>query len=117
MAVDHDVIIRPHAIWWVLVLGGLALFVAIGLHPDVYAYWINNVHALPEPSVLHIVLWAALGLHVFEGWYCFQSAQKIGLSKSAKDWGIQSFLIGYPSTRLFLRLRERIEAEKSVEEA
>jgi hypothetical protein len=115
MAAHHDVIIRPHAIWWILVLGGLALFVAMSLHPDVYAYWVTHVHGLPEPPVLHIALWAALALHVFEGWYCFQGAKTLGLSASAKDWGIQSFLIGYPSTRLFLRLRERMKAEAAAE--
>jgi hypothetical protein len=117
MSGEHDQLIHPHPIWWILVLGGLALFFAIGLHPDVYAYWIENVHELPDPPILHWALWGVLAIHIFEGVLCYRIAKQLDLNASAKGWGIQSFMLGYPSTRLLFRLRERVQAEQTEGEA
>ena len=112
---SYDQVIKPHWFWWIAVIGGMALFFAICLHPGVYEYWITHRHPLPDPGTLHLVLVAAVGLHIFEGWYCYHVATKLGLHKSARSWGWQTFVLGYPSTRLLLRLRDTIEAARAEE--
>ena len=112
---QYDRIIRPHFVFWVAVIGGLALFVAIGVDPGVYAYWTENMHPMPDRPFLQWVLVAALALHVFEGWYCYKLANRLGLNNSARAWGWQSFALGYPSTRLLIKLRHTIEAGGAAE--
>ena len=80
----HDRLIRPHLIWWILVHGGLALFIAMSFNLGVHEFWIANVHDLPGQSVLQWACVAALALHLWEGWYCHRLARRLGLTTSAR---------------------------------
>jgi hypothetical protein len=111
----HDQLIRPHLIWWALVHGGLTLFIAMSFSLDVHEFWIANVHYLPDQFVLQWGCVAALALHLWEGWYCHRLAGRLGLTSSARAWGWQSFLVGYPSTRLLLQLRRTLEAQADLQ--
>jgi len=109
-AAGEDKLDWAHPIWFALVWGGVILLGIIALSPDFYAYWSSTVMPLPSRSVMLVILWACLPIHLFEGWYCHRLAHRIGLPNSAKAWGWQAFWVGYPGTRLLLK-RKRAWAE------
>ena len=98
----EDRIEPPHLVWWVLVLGGIALLALQGLHAPFYAWYTTTLHPLPSQYVMTWILIACLPIHIAEAIYVFRLAHKIGLVESAPLWGLQTFMIGYPSTRLML---------------
>ncbi len=92
----------PHLIWWVLVLGGIGILALQALHDPFYAWYTSTLHPLPGQDVMTWILVACLPIHIFEAVYVFRLAHELGLVESAPLWGLQTFMIGYPSTRLML---------------
>jgi len=92
----------PNLVWWVLILGSLSLLAVQSLHTPFYAWYTTTLHPLPGQDVMLWILIACLPIHLFEAAYVFRLAQKLGLNQSAPLWAIQTFMLGYPSTRLML---------------
>lgn len=110
ISAGEDRVDRPHAVWWVLVLGGLGLLALQGFSAAFYAWWTAHLHALPARAVLTWLFVACVPIHVFEGAYAWHIANRLGLRESAAGWALQCFALGYPSTHL---LRKRLKAARS----
>ena len=95
-----DQVDRPHPIWWVLVLGGLGLLFVIGHDAAFYPKYTALVHELPGQELMAWLFYACIPIHVFEAWYAWKWAGKLGLEKSRLGWAVQCFMLGYPSTHL-----------------
>ena len=98
----EDRVEPPKLIWWFVILGGLGLLALQSLHAPFYAWYTTTLHPLPGQNVMLWILIACLPIHLFEAVYVFRLAQKLGLSQSAPLWALQTFMLGYPSTRLML---------------
>ncbi len=93
--VDH-----PHPVWWVAVIGGLTLLGFIAFHPAFYARYTQLVHELPAQRWMAWLFYACIPIHLFEAWYAWRVAGRLGLERSRTGWALQCFVLGYPSTRL-----------------
>lgn len=98
-----DAVERPHAAWWVSILGGLALLGLLAYHDGAYAWWSSTVTAAIPQGGLHVVFVAAWLAHVGEGLYALGLARRAGLRASAPGWFVQTFVLGYPSLMLLRR--------------
>ena len=107
MKEQEDKVDHPHLVWWVVVIGGLSLLGVQAFSESFYTWWVTHLHPLPSQTVMMWILIACAPIHVFEAFYCHWLARRIGLVRSAVGWGVQSFFLGYPSTRL---LRQRAKA-------
>lgn len=96
----EDKVDHPHILWWVLIWGGLTVLALQGFNDAFYSTWVTKVHALPGQGVMAAIFYACIPIHLFEGVYAYRVAKRIGLERSALGWGVQCFLLGYPSTRL-----------------
>lgn len=114
MNAPEDTVDRPHAVWWVVVIGGLTVLAFQGFSDAFYGWWIAHLHALPAQKVMMWIFVACVPIHVFEAFYCHRLARRLGLTKSAFGWGVQSFFLGYPSTRLLRRREKARKAEAHV---
>ncbi|CAM9421603.1 unnamed protein product [Ectocarpus sp. 12 AP-2014] len=54
--------------------------------------------------IVRLVCVLAILAHVLEGWYAFVRAKRAGHGDTAPRWLIQTLILGYPSTRLVMRL-------------
>eukprot|EP00903_Cladosiphon_okamuranus_P013710 g12766.t1 len=54
--------------------------------------------------VIRLVFVAALLAHILEAWYAFSRAKRAGHGDTAPLWLIQTFILGFPSTRLVIKL-------------
>jgi hypothetical protein len=106
-----DVVDRPHVIWWLVVLGGLAVLAFQGFDPAFYAWWTAHMHALPPQTYMAWLFVACVPIHVAEAIYCHRLATRIGMPRSARGWAMQTLALGFPSTAL-LRKRARAAAAR-----
>ena len=98
-----DRIERPHAGWWVAVLGGLGSLAVVALDPGAYAAWSRSVTPALSQPLLQLALAIALLLHVGEALYARRLAQRAGFERSASGWFWQTLAVGFPSLRLIRR--------------
>ena len=105
----EDRIELPHAIWWVVILGGIVVLALLAFHTTFYTWYAATFHPLPSQSILTWVLIALLPIHIFEAVYVVRIARKLGLVESAPLWGLQTLVLGYPSTKLMLD-RARVQS-------
>ena len=98
----EDRIERPHIVWWVVVIGGIILFALWALSTPFYEWYQSTVHPLPSQTLVGWMLIALLPIHTFEAVYVVRLARKLGLVESAPLWGLQTLILGYPSTKLML---------------
>ena len=110
MSGGEDRVDHPHPVWWVLVLGGLTLLAFIALDADFYLAYTAAVHPLPGQTFMLWILIGCAPIHLFEGWYAWRVANRLGLSGSAAGWALQCFMLGYPSTHLLLKRKRAAEA-------
>jgi hypothetical protein len=96
-----DALERPHVVWWILVIGGLALLGLQSFSAPFYAWWVMRVNALPGQLVMRWIFFACIPIHVYEALYVRRTAEKVGIHRSKTAWIVQTFLLGYPSTHLF----------------
>jgi hypothetical protein len=109
-AESRDAVERPALVWWVLVLGGLTILWFDGSNPAFYAWWATHVNPLPSQAVLFWVFVACIPVHAGEALYVCMAAPPAGLVQSRWAWTLQTFLLGYPSTRLFRKRAARLRA-------
>lgn len=97
----------PHLIFWVLILGGLGLNFA-------YAYlWqipfkLNILFFVSDETlklIAQIVFPLAVLIHIAEGYYAYTVAKSIK-NENEILWGLQTFILGYPSLKLLLEQRK-----------
>lgn len=100
----EDIVERPHIGWWLSIIGGLGLTAALALSDGAFVWWSESVTTALSRDLLRGIFYVAAFLHVFEGSYAFLLAKKLGLA-SAPGWGLQTFILGFPSLRLLLRRR------------
>ncbi|KJE91870.1 hypothetical protein CAOG_02937 [Capsaspora owczarzaki ATCC 30864] len=106
--------------WWIAILGGLLAFEVSAFHPDSFPFavlgplasfvrWLSYEHSLS----MQIGFVVAIVVHVFEGAYAYSLASKLKLQpKTVAAWTIQSFICGFPSLRLLLAYKRKIERSK-----
>lgn len=54
--------------------------------------------------VIRLVFLAALLAHILEAWYAFSRAKRAGHGDTAPLWLIQTLILGFPSTKLVIKL-------------
>ena len=101
---------RPHWIWWALILPSLSLLAAIACSTSLFEAW-SQATRLPLPHVVYkgLLVFAAV-MHVGEGLYAVVLAQRSAEAARTAGWGVQTFLLGYPSLRL---LRARVNGGRA----
>jgi hypothetical protein len=104
---DPDTVDHPHPFWWLFVIGGLGVLALQGFSAPFYAWWVAHVNPLPGQAFMKWLFVACVPIHVFEAFYCYRLAHRLGLRRSAAGWSAQAFFLGFPSTRL---LRRRMSA-------
>lgn len=92
---------RPHALWWVAVLGGMGLLggAAYG-RPD--SVW-SRLRLLPLPAAAYrLGFWVAWGEHVRKAAAVDRAARRAGLPpRDRRAWVRQTVVLGFPSALLF----------------
>lgn len=89
----------PHWGWWVAIIGGMGLTAWIGFSSSGFALWQQWVTTSMPQALFQWIFWLALLAHVGEAAYAIQLAR----SQKRRDlllWGLQTFILGYPSLRL-----------------
>lgn len=93
-----------HGGWWVLIMGGMSLTAWIGFSTEGFALWQDWISTALPQTVFQWIFWLALLAHVGEGSYAVWLAR----SKNSRHpllWGLQTFMLGYPSLRLLRHSR------------
>jgi hypothetical protein len=98
-----DSVESPHVAWWVAIVGGLTLLALQGFSAPFYAWWVENVHGLPRQPVLAWFFLACIPLHLGEALFCYRLSNRLGTREASLGWALQTFVIGFPSTRLLLK--------------
>jgi hypothetical protein len=93
---------RPHVVWWIVVLGGLTLLATQGFSSSFYAWWSATVNPLPAQSTMAWIFLALIPVHLGEAIYCFRLSNRLGTPEASAGWALQTFFIGFPSTRLIM---------------
>jgi hypothetical protein len=101
-----ETVARPHAGWWLAVVGGMAALGILAFHGSTYAFWQAQVTTLLSQTLLRRIFVAAVLTHLAEALYALRLAQRIGDGATALGWFVQTLTLGYPSLRL-LRARAR----------
>jgi hypothetical protein len=93
---------RPHAGWWMAILGGIGLTAALACSPAAYALWVRHVAPVPSRPVAQVILAGTVLAHLGEALYASRVVRRAGLSGGG-GWILQTLVIGFPSLRLLLR--------------
>lgn len=99
---------RPHAGWWIAILGGLGALAVVAFHPGAYAFWAAHVTGVFSPGFLRALFVVSVLLHVGEALYALRLARGLGLDAAA-GWFWQTLALGFPSLEL---LRRRVRAAR-----
>ena len=94
---------RPHLLWWVAIVGGLTILGLQGFSSSFYGWWIANVNALPAQSTMAWIFLLCIPIHVGEALYCWRLSNRLGTPDASTQWALQTFVIGFPSTRLLMK--------------
>lgn len=91
----------PALHWWVLILFGLGLNGFLAYYPSPSLLfnpfpWLDDA---TSRSVIQRIFQAAIFVHVLEGGYAYSLALRTEPSRSL-FWGVQTFILGFPSLRL-----------------
>lgn len=103
---DEPRVDRPHALWWIAILGGMGLTGALALSATAHAWWEAHVTAWTPRPLLIAIFAAACLEHVRKALVAVREAERAGLQATSLAWGWQTLLLGWPSLRL-LRARTR----------
>lgn len=91
----------PHWGWWISILSGMGLTAWIAFGTSGFALWSQWItRALPQ-TLFQWIFWLALLTHIVEGFYAWTLARRHFAAQSLR-WGLQTFLLGYPSLSLLL---------------
>jgi hypothetical protein len=108
---DSEDVERPHLLWWVVIVGGLTVLGWQGFSSAFYGWWTQHVNALPAQSTMAWIFLACIPIHVGESLYCWRLSNRLGTPRASLGWALQTFVIGFPSTRLLMkRARPRASA-------
>lgn len=89
----------PHWGWWVAIIGGMSLTAWIAFSHEGYSWWQGwGISSIPQ-VIFQWTFWLAVLAHVGEASYAWVLARKLDRHHSLQ-WGMQTFLLGYPSLRL-----------------
>ena len=100
---ESDRVERPHVAYWIAILGGLTVLALQGFSSSFYAWWTAQVNALPAQSTMAWIALAVIPIHVGEALYCYRLSNRIGTPRASMGWALQTFVIGFPSTRLLMK--------------
>jgi len=102
-AARHPPVERPPWGWWVGILGGLGLLFVLSYSGAAYEGWRATIGPMFSRGVLLVIAWVAIALHVAEAAWVARAGTRAGLA-TTPAWTLQTLLLGYPSTRRFLRV-------------
>lgn len=108
MLARREKVERPHWFAWIWVLGGMAAFGIVAFHPDAWKWWSSNAIGWIPRWIYQAGFAVAWLVHVYKGLKAVRIAERAGLRKTSLGWGLQTFLLGFPSMRL---LRARVERQ------
>ena len=94
---------RPHLLWWVSIVGGLAVLGLQGFSDGFYAWWTAHLNALPAQGTMAWIFLALVPIHIGEAIYCWRLSNRLGTPGASLDWALQTFVIGFPSTWLLMK--------------
>eukprot|EP00754_Rhynchopus_humris_P034891 Rhum_TRINITY_DN16488_c0_g1::Rhum_TRINITY_DN16488_c0_g1_i1::g.163327::m.163327 len=106
---------RAHPLAFVIILPAmyityLTAFDVEKVPLDVVFSFAKNL-ARANPALFPIIFWVACALHVGEALYVLKKA--VDVKTNAKDaflWFVQTVLVGYPSTSLFLAKHKKVKS-------
>jgi hypothetical protein len=98
-----DRFVRPGLGWNLLLQPGIVATVVLALSPKAYEAAAAKA-PLPPQNRMRALAAGAVGLHLFEGFVAYRTAKGKGYTRSAKRWGIEGFLLGFP---VLLKLRKQ----------
>jgi hypothetical protein len=96
----------PHWGWWVAIIGGMGLTAWIGFSATGFGFWQDWITAALPQAIFQWIFWLAMLAHVGEGGYAFWLARRQN-SPHALRWGLQTFMLGYPSLSLLQQNAEQ----------
>jgi hypothetical protein len=99
----QDGIDRPHILWWIAIVGGLTILALQGFSAPFYAWWTTAVNPLPGQTVMMWLFLGIIPIHIAEAVFCYRLASRLGMPQHALGWAVQTFVIGFPSTRLLMK--------------
>jgi 3beta-hydroxy-delta5-steroid dehydrogenase/steroid delta-isomerase len=104
---DTEIVDRPHWLWWIAILGGMAATGALAISATAYAWWSARVTPwIPRAAIGAVFVWAC-GLHAWKGLRAVRLAERAGLRETSLAWGWQTLLLGFASLRLLERRAAR----------
>jgi hypothetical protein len=94
---------RPHVLFWIAIVGGLTILALQGFNDSFYGWWVAHVNALPAQSTMAWIFLACIPIHLGEALYCWRLSNRLGTPGASAEWALQTFVIGFPSTRLLMK--------------
>jgi Domain of unknown function (DUF4499) len=94
---------RPHVLFWIAIVGGLTILGLQGFNDSFYGWWVAHVNALPAQSTMAWIFLACIPIHLGEALYCWRLSNRLGTPGASAAWALQTFVIGFPSTRLLMK--------------
>ena len=96
-----DRFVRPGWGWYALFLPGIGSLVAMSVSQEAYDRARGRV-PLPTRRTVQLLAAGTVALHVLEARATTRMARRRGMSRSARRWGAEALLLGFPVP---LRLR------------
>jgi len=90
-----DRFVRPNPLWYVALQPGLALLGAMAASQTVYDRARGRV-PLPSRRAVQVLAVGTAVVHVGEAAYAFGRARRLGMTRSAPRWAVETFLCGFP---------------------
>src|SRR5207302_4525642 len=97
---DREQVDRPHAAWWLSVIGGMTTFGLIAHNPRTTRWWSRVARTRAPVWIYQLGFWAAVAEHVRKALEAVQLAEGAGLHDTSGGWGWQTFVLGAPSSKL-----------------
>ncbi len=100
---EVEVVERPHWLWWIAILSGMAATGALAISGAAYAWWSAHVTSwIPRAALAAIFVWAC-ALHAHKGLRAVRIAERAGYRETSLAWGWQTLLLGFASLALLER--------------
>ncbi|KAJ9470621.1 hypothetical protein DIPPA_00636 [Diplonema papillatum] len=92
--------------WYILIIGGMGATAVAAHSPDSFPSFLSFISKSAEkyPALWPTVFYSALAVHMLEaGYVAFKAAASGCTVRDTTLWGLQTLVLGAPSTFLFLK--------------
>lgn len=110
----EDKLIVAHPLWWISILFGMVLTGVLALSDAGFSLWSESITTAISRQLIQQIFGAAVFLHVLEATVAYRLALKLGHQKSAVAWGLQTFMLGYPSLGKLVNQNKRSKQESGI---